>query len=176
MTAQIERIAEKVRVQKRRLNPPLPNSRVVAFEQSHEISLPGGYREFIQCIGDGGDGPPHYGLNPLGQPACDMRGEERAFWTNLPHVGKPFPFTRYWIWEGGQATDEGTEDAVTHGSICIGNEGCGMYWHLIITGAERGNVWMITDEGIQPACPKRDFVTWYEDWLDGKDSFYAFPN
>jgi hypothetical protein len=32
---------------------------------------------------------------------------------------------------------------------------------------------MIAGEGIQPACPKRDFLTWYEDWLDGKDSFYA---
>jgi hypothetical protein len=40
----------------------------------------------------------------------------------------------------------------------------------------RLNVWMISGEGVQPACPKRDFLTWYEDWLDGKDSFYAFPH
>jgi hypothetical protein len=48
-----------------------------------------------------------------------------------------------------------------------------MYWHLIVAGPERGNVWTLSSEGIQPTAPKRDFLTWYEDWLDGKGSWYA---
>jgi hypothetical protein len=48
-----------------------------------------------------------------------------------------------------------------------------MYWCVIVTGPERGNVWMISDEGIQPTAPKRDFLQWYEDWLDGVRDWWA---
>jgi hypothetical protein len=89
-------------------------------------------------------------------------------------VREEFPFTAQWIWENDELTDEGSRDQVGHGSICLGTDGCAIYWHLIVTGPERGNVWMICGEGIQPTCPKRDFLTWFEDWLDGKDSFYGF--
>jgi len=49
-----------------------------------------------------------------------------------------------------------------------------MNWHLIVTGPDRGVPWMLAGEGIQPLCPKRTFLQWYEDWLDGKDSFYGY--
>ena len=49
-----------------------------------------------------------------------------------------------------------------------------MNWHLIVNGPERGIPWMLCGEGIQPVCPKRTFVQWYEDWLDGRDSFYGY--
>ncbi len=175
LSAQINRILKKVHSQGRILNAPISELAVQEFEQAHGIQLPDGYREFLMRVGNGGDGPPCYGLGELGAPANDMRPDEVRRWTELRDIQKPFPFTRYWVWDEGQTTDEGSEDQVKYGSIYVGNDGCGAYWHLIITGPERGNVWMIAFEGIQPACPKRDFLTWYEDWLDGKGSFYAFP-
>ena len=48
-----------------------------------------------------------------------------------------------------------------------------MYWFVIVTGPERGNVWMICGEGIQPTAPKRDFLQWYEEWLDGVREWWA---
>lgn len=171
---QLDRILKKL--QGRILNAPISERAVQDFEASHGIQLPDGYREFLLRLGNGGDGPPCYGLGPLGLPANDMPPEQARWWVELRDVRKPFPFTRYWIWDLGQETDEGVREQTHHGSVYIGNDGCGAYWHLIITGPERGNVWMISGEGIQPACPKRDFLTWYEDWLDGKDSFYAFPH
>jgi len=176
MDNQVGRIASKTKKQGRILNPPIGENKVKEFELAYGIKLPDGYREFIVRVGNGGEGPPHYGLAPLGHTAGDMPREQEKNWIELPHIQKSFPFTRYWIWDQGEQTDEGTIDQVAYGSIYIGNDGCGCYWHLIITGPERGNVWMISGEGIQPACPKRDFLTWYEDWLDGKDSFYGFPN
>jgi len=38
-------------------------------------------------------------------------------------------------------------------------------WH--ITGPERGNIWWICGEDIQPTAPNWDFLQWFEDWLDG---------
>ncbi len=37
-----------------------------------------------------------------------------------------------------------------HGSIVLGTDGCGMYWHLIVTGEHRGQVWSIGGVGAQP--------------------------
>lgn len=63
-----------------------------------------------------------------------------------------------------------------NGSLLLGNDGCGMYWHLIVNGQERGIPWMLCGEGIQPVSPRRGFLQWYEDWLDGKDSFYGYAD
>ena len=70
---------------------------------------------------------------------------------------------------------EGTQDHVHHGALFVGTDGCGMDWHLIVTGAERGNMWLITGEGVCPTDPKRTFLKWYEDWLDGVDNMLVNP-
>ena len=100
---------------------------------------------------------------------------EAALWRDLPRVTAPFPFTRTWVWEDGDTSTEGNQEQVEYGSICLGNDGCGMYWHLVVTGPERGNVWLLAGEGIQPTTPKRDFLRWYEDWLDGTTDWWGGP-
>ncbi|MCE8245701.1 SMI1/KNR4 family protein, partial [Listeria monocytogenes] len=37
-----------------KLNPPLSNQTITAFENEHQIALPQGYRAFLEQIGDGG--------------------------------------------------------------------------------------------------------------------------
>jgi hypothetical protein len=174
MKEQLSRIRAKLASRRLVLNPPATEKDVATFEQRHGISLPAEYRLFLTQLGNGGAGPPEYGLVPLGEPATDMLLEERAVWTELPHVQRAFPFTKHWVWEDGQTSDEGTEEHIAYGSIFIGNDGCGMYWHLIVTGPERGTPWMLCGEGIQPVCPRRGFLQWYEDWLEGRESFYGF--
>jgi hypothetical protein len=170
---QTDRILAKLRHRRRSLNPVLSTEEVAAFESAHEIKLPDGYRDFLLMVGNGGIGPPGYGIYRLGQVASDMSSQQQSFWRDLPDILQPFPFTRPWVWENEETSDEGTEDQVQHGSLCLGSDGCGLYWHLIITGPERGNVWAFADVGIGPLCPKRDFLTWYEDWLDEKNSVYG---
>ncbi|CAM5271445.1 hypothetical protein STANM309S_06406 [Streptomyces tanashiensis] len=38
----------------------------------------------------------------------------------------------------------------TTARCCMGTDGCGMYWHLIVTGPQRGHVWQIAGEGAMP--------------------------
>ena len=175
MSDLITRIRQKIAARGLPLNPVASESEVRAFETRHAISLPADYRLFITTLGNGGPGPAHYGLLRLGAVETDLRPNERSYWTELPDIRKPFPFTRYWVWEDGDASTEGTEQQVPYGSMMLGTDGCGMYWHLIITGPDRGTPWQLCGEGIQPVCPKRSFTQWYDDWLDGKDSFYGFP-
>jgi hypothetical protein len=156
------------------LNPVATDPEVGAFEAQHDIALPEDYRLFITTIGNGGPGPADYGILPLGAQPSDFRPEEVRYWSQLPDVRIPFPFTQLWIREDGSTSAEGTEAQINHGSIVLGTDGCGMYWHLIVSGPDRGIVWQLCGEGIQPVCPKRGFAQWYEDWLDGKDAFYGF--
>jgi hypothetical protein len=167
LTERIARVSRKVAEQGVCLGPPMSENDIRTFETRHRISLPDAYRSFLLNIGNGGDGPPKYGLVALGSAADDMRDDEARVWTELPLVAEPFPFTKSWCWEGGNRSDEGTVNDVNRGSIYVGNDGCGMYWFVIVTGLERGNMWMICGEGLQPTAPKRDFLQWYEEWLDG---------
>jgi hypothetical protein len=172
MEDRLERIRRKTAGRDVRVNPPLTEVAVAAFEQRHHIALPEAYRAFLLRIGDGGGGPPAYGLMRLGEIPNDMLPEEAAIWRDLPKVTQPFPFTQAWVWEEGDASKEGTRDQAECGSVCLGTDGCAMYWHLVVTGPERGRVWLLCGEGIQPTVPKRDFLHWYEDWLDGVEDWW----
>lgn len=174
MTTHLERIRSKLQLKAITLHPRATEATVVAFERRHDIELPAEYRLFITELGNGGPGPPYYDLESLGQTAGDMTPTERDIWSNLPRIREPFPFTRAWTWEADEVSQEGNEEDISRGSFYLGNDGCGMYWHLIVTGPDRGIPWMISGEGIQPVCPKRSFLEWYEDWLDGRDSFYGY--
>jgi hypothetical protein len=163
----IARVARKVTERGLRLGRCLDETELRAFEARHGVSLPADYRAFLSRVGNGGPGPPAYGCAALGETADDMDAEQRAGWSGLPQVALPFPFTKSWVWEEGAVSDEGTREQTLRGCVYVGNDGCGMYWFVVVTGPERGNVWMICGEGITPTSPKRDFARWYEDWLDG---------
>ena len=60
------------------------------------------------------------------------------------------------------------------GTIPIATQGCNLGVALVVSGAERGNVWhdlRADSEGIVPASvpgmSRLTFLQWYEAWLDG---------
>ncbi len=173
LTQQIHRVRHKLVERGANLGARLAEEEIAAFQQQHGITLPEAYRLFLLEVGNGGDGPACCGCVPLGQPADDLSPSQRRAWTELANVARPFPFTKPWVWEGGDESDEGDWEHVAYGSIYLGGDGCSQYWHLIVTGPERGHVWQFCREGILPTVPKRDFLQWYEDWLDGHDNWWA---
>ncbi len=175
MKDQLERIQQKVRENGKRLNPCLPEASIADFERKHGVRLPGEYRAFLLHVGNGGVGPPDYGLARLGEIASDLSPNEKKRWMDFPRIAEPFPFSKTWCWERGDKTNEGTREQVDCGSIYLGNDGCGMYWHLIVTGPDRGRVWQLTGEGITPTVPKRNFLEWYEDCLDAVQNWWNLP-
>ncbi|NUR28699.1 MAG: SMI1/KNR4 family protein, partial [Catenulispora sp.] len=61
-----------------------------------------------------------------------------------------------------------------HGSVVLGTDGCGMYWHLIVTGEQRGHVWWISGEGAVPfgaefghTGGESGFAGWVRHWREG---------
>ncbi len=172
---QIDRIRTKLNEADIAIGPPLSEAEIMEFENRNGVGLPEEYRRYLLEIGNECVGPPCYGLVPFGSTPDDMPAGLHIHWTSLPDVRKSFPFTRHWIWGDGGVSTEGAEDEVRNGTICLGTDGCGGDWFLVVTGPDRGIPWMVAFEGIQPICPKRNFLQWFEDWLDGKGPFYGFP-
>jgi hypothetical protein len=164
-------IAERLADKGYPMNPCLTPRQVERFESRHGVLLPETYRVFLLEVGDGGTGPPCHGVYHLGK-VGDERGS-KGYWNRLPDRAKPFPCRKGWCWEERDRYRKA--DRIRHGSLCVGNDGCGAFWHLIVTGVERGHLWQFTDVGIQPTNPRRDFLTWYEDWLDGVKSWWYPP-
>ncbi|MFD8595084.1 SMI1/KNR4 family protein [Kitasatospora sp. NPDC059646] len=159
---------------------------VHAFEAQHGIVLPEPYRTFVAEITDGSHaGPPDFGLTALAELPSDWGA-------NRPErvLAEPFPLTEAWVWEDDEPEDgdededgDGDEDGegalgpvFNHGSIVLGTDGCGMYWHLIVTGPHRGHIWFICGEGALPfgapfcnttAAP--GFAGWVAHWAAGKE-------
>jgi len=161
---------------------PLGWEPVHAFEKQQGIVLPEPYRTFVAEITDGAiAGPPSYGMVKLGSLPNDW-GDGRP----ERDLIKPFPLTEAWVWEEDERSCEELgsllEPVYGHGSLVLGTDGCGMYWHLIVTGLHRGHVWLICGDGAQPFGAEFGYTTarsgfggWVRHWVEGKDWFDAMP-
>lgn len=153
---------------------------VHAFEVEHGIMLPEPYRTLIAEIADGSSsGPPDYGLLGVAEMPDDW-GDDRP----VRELAAPFPLTEAWLWEEGPRPPGAVEPLLSsvfdHGSIVLGTDGCGMYWHLIVTGPHRGHIWNITGEGAQPfgtefghTTAASGLIGWVRHWAAGKPWFDA---
>ncbi|MFJ4340136.1 SMI1/KNR4 family protein [Streptomyces sp. NPDC088915] len=162
--------------------PPAGWEAVRSFEAEHGVVLPEPYRTFVAEVCDGlRAGPPSYGLLPLAQTPPDWGADrpERL-------LAQPFPLTEAWLWEDDETelSEQEFEARLArvfdHGSLLLGTDGCGMYWHLILTGPQRGHVWQIADEGAIPFGPPSPdapmpgtpgFAGWATHWARGHDWF-----
>ncbi|MGV9267893.1 SMI1/KNR4 family protein [Kitasatospora sp. NPDC003701] len=157
-----------------RWTPPLGWEAVHAFEAEHSIVLPEPYRTVVAEICDGfPDGPPYYGLIPVAELPADW-GAGRP-----PQVpAEPFPLTAAWHWEDDPRSEEELdallEPVFHHGSIVLGTDGCGMYWHLVVSGPGRGGVWLITEDAAVPfgtphgeLAGEPGFAGWVGRWAAG---------
>jgi hypothetical protein len=162
-----------------RLNLPLTQDQVRAFEVEHGIVLPSEYRAFLTLLGNGGAGP-GYGLEKLGH---TMGGVP---WSEIPgmvgDLAVPFPYTAAWnevpidgsrpIEEQYRQQDEYWSSRLT-GAIPICEHGCQLREWLIVTGPERGYIWhdgRCDWAGLAPHTTsgreRLTFLEWYRLWLD----------
>jgi hypothetical protein len=163
-----------------RLNPPLPEGRVQKIEKLIRVTLPEQYRRFVTEFADGGAGP-KYGILPL------QRLLDRAFPRRLlQSLASPFPASR----SVRKMREVGFDPP---GTLEVCEIGCGGMFHLVVSGRERGYVWLVNPEGDwgpalsdesyayqgaqsieavvgaalrAPRSLKLEFVDWYAKWLD----------
>ncbi len=147
-----------------RLNPPLTEREVSAFEAEHGIRLPASYRTFLLEIGDGGAGP-SYGLLSL----ADAYHEVSDGFPGFLKAPSPFVPGRWYDddWWDAFCGPDGEPDPV-QGTLAVVHHGCTSYTHLVVSGAGRGRLVNVDLNGF-PApyvLEDADFLTWYERWLE----------
>jgi hypothetical protein len=132
------------------LGEPHTEEEVSAYERQHGVRLPEDFRRFLLELGG-------------------------KLYPN-PDLAKPFPLTKAW---NEEETEEENETPYTkseilgtfhsHGSIYVAHYGCGVEWRYIVTGAARGQMWLIdavNDNAAGPCAPEYDFLRWYELFLE----------
>lgn len=167
---------------KYKFNPCVSGQQIIEFEQVNNIVLPKDYRDFLLRVGNGGSGPA-YGLLKLSEwnIELDITGDN--------FLSTPFPDTAKWnnerdfdmenddIYESEEFQrweEEYFSNKHVTGSMRICHYGCAIYYLLVVSGTEKGNVWIddrANDEGIYPAISKKSgeqlsFTEWYNEWLD----------
>jgi hypothetical protein len=168
LKSRAERVLQKARDRNVGLGQTVSGFSIAQFEREHGIQLPQAYTAFLQFVGNGNEGPYDsatlYFYDPLRE--SQLRTDLVRFDPN--RISLPFPFTTEWIWEGGEESAEGSVDDLNNGNLLIADVGCGIEWRLILSGSQAGNIWQFCDVGIIPTVPRRDFLAWFEGWLDGE--------
>ena len=175
------------------LNEVASAEAVAAFEHEHEVMLPADYRDFLLYCGNGGAGP-YYGVFPLG--LFDGAGGSLVPWREGDGVAgilsRPFPHSDAWNLPDvrfempDEPSGEDAEDAwhealdkeywapeLTNGAFPVCHQGCAYRNLLVVSGPERGHIWLdgrASDQGIVPVMGRDGgrvaFSTWYSSWLD----------
>jgi hypothetical protein len=164
-----------------KFNPRVAEGGIHTFEESHSITLPFDYKKFLTQIGNGGSGPA-YGLLPLLDWNFELDINDNNFLsTEFPHTDtwnstKDFNIDNddYTETEEFQKWEEDyfSNRHIT-GSMRICHYGCAIYYLLVVTGINAGQIWVddrANDCGIYPAISKLNgkrliFIEWYDDWL-----------
>lgn len=162
------------------LHYPLSEKEILNFEKINQIQLPVAYRNFIKDIGNGGAGPA-YGVFRLQDWAFELDIENKNF------LNKEFPHKEKWnlIFSDNENDEYNVEsnefvaweleyfsEEYVYGSIRICHYGCAIYYILVVSGIEKGNMWVdarATDEGIYPVQSETksryNFAEWYNEWM-----------
>jgi uncharacterized RDD family membrane protein YckC len=160
------RLAQAARTGELRLAPPLAIDDLASFEQSHGIELPSEYRWFVTRLGNGGEGPPYYGVEPLSDRLIEATSVGDPDTNRNHRLAEPFP---------ARATTQSDLDedheldwaAYEAGRLLLGTDGCAILWVLVVSGHARGQVWRLEDDTALPAEPS-GLLDWYLAWLDDR--------
>jgi hypothetical protein len=133
-----------------RFDPPLDEATVRAAEESLGIVFPEEYRNFLREVASGHGGRFQIALRVA-------EADDR--------IRQSFPFT----WEEAQHSPL-SAPSVVGGTFVVWDQGCGEESHLVITGAERGQVWRCHEDGWRPdgdpeVTTPLGYLAWLEWWL-----------
>ncbi|MDH6144900.1 hypothetical protein P3T35_006949 [Kitasatospora sp. GP30] len=137
-----------------RLRPPLEEGVIRAFEQRLGIALPDSFRSFVRHVADGGAGP-DYGVVGLTEEIDDEEALYGLYQECLQPGFLAAPFTY---------SEKTARPYSLHGTLVIGEIGCGMFSRLVVTGPCAGQVWL-DDPDWGGFAPGPDFREWYSTWL-----------
>ncbi len=137
---------------KGKLLPPLKEEEIQKFEVKHDIVLPNEYRQYIKEISAGGMGPGN-GMYFPGTAGLTMDSKPSK---KIRSLKTEFPFEN----------DQEKCSSIS-GILPLCELGCGQYVALVISGPQRGKVWLDArnDWGGMRSESGYTFFEWFTAWL-----------
>lgn len=174
---QLERILEKMNRVGITPDNTISADSIHTAEAALNITFPESYKVYLTQIQNGGASNnlhvkgPYYGIYSLEKSIA-----ENEEWQ--VEVAKPFALTNDFEFEEACIPEANAEykkiidiyqnTAVLQGTIPICEYGCGDFFRLVVTGANRGEIWV--DSGIINLTGyyslQVDILTFYENWLN----------
>lgn len=179
---QVQRIKEKLELAKKAdpqlkafgasshqysIHSPVNAEEIQLFEREYGITLPLSYKTFLLEIGNGGRSfresaaGPYYGIYPLGNSIDELVYE------SVTHLQKDcvlYPGLTEETWE--QMAEKDPEELYA-GILPIGSQGCTYIHGLVLNGPHTGKVVNLDLDGQRPKFTfEKNFLDWYERWLD----------
>lgn len=154
----------------------ISENEIIEFEKKHKFTLPLSYRQFILEFGNGGCGP-YYGLLNLEKGILDIPQNSKQ--SEIINLSNPLRFESIWnikdIKRDTNFQEEDYDNAKwCDGMLRISHIGCGAFINIVVTGKEKGNIWVddrVSEGGFFPVNyynekHKTNFTEWYLEWLN----------
>lgn len=200
-TAQIQRIIRKLAEARKvdwrlnvfgasshgyHLHSPLSERKVCAFEERYSLQLPACFRAFVTGVGNGGKissnpgAGPYYGIYPLGKNVDELVWESETH-LSRPALLRPAMTDEEWEDETKCLNQDGISDheqeeelgRIYSGILPLGSQGCSYLHALVLNGPYAGRVLNLSTDGDKPKFAfEKNFLDWYERWLDEVISGY----
>ncbi|MFJ8634803.1 SMI1/KNR4 family protein [Streptomyces sp. NPDC093568] len=142
-----------------RLADPLSEASVAEAEAQWGVSLPADYRAFLREVGAGGAGA-FFEESVCAQVEHERKEPVESHFEDEAAFDAAY---RAWLRE-----DEKLSDRFLSGAVCLSHEGCGYFHWLVVSGPQRGQVWLDErpgDGGFSP-LGQVGFANWYLDWVE----------
>lgn len=145
---------------------PISQAEITRFELAHAVTLPAGYRTLLTSVGDHAPLPARPGgaLAPLAQ--ARSLPTSSAF---LGPLASPFLHTGHAAVEIGwdDVSDDYVDPLWLRGCLPLTEAGCDESVVLVVTGPDRGRVWVVTPSGSPQLHPTGlEFTRWYRAELE----------
>ncbi len=155
---------------------PFSEVDITLFEEKHQIELPRTYRNFLYLVCNGGIGPGS-GVLPL-----NIKKEFHKL--QLPWID-PLEYNVLFLFDPTKDTYDTYDNKINearlkdsikvekliqgtdNGQLPIADDGCGIYYFLVVKGPNKGEIWLnhlVIDGGFKWVA--NSFGEWFEHWLD----------
>jgi hypothetical protein len=179
---------------KYKLNPCLNEAEIQKFESSFQVKLPDEFRNFVLEIGNGVTGPGYGFLGLNIDNLMELKSSTPDFFAQSFCLQDEWNDLDLLQETNGDKASTYFDQKFIQGSIAIAEYGCGIQARLVITGEQRGNIWIDdrTNEGgiypltshcaaffhddpdmdtsmyesVEEAKEALSFYEWYENWLN----------
>lgn len=164
------------------LKKPATDMEVFEIEKTYSIQLPECYKAFITQIGNGGNAyqnsaaGPFYGIYPLGENIHELIFHDKEDHLTNDCLIYPGMTDEFWtsfiknIEDNDEISDEDYDKEVSKvfgGILPIGSQGCTYLHGIVLNGEYKGRVVNMDMDRQKPKFTyEKNFLDWYERWLD----------